>query len=459
MKNIFAISILFLLSTRFLFASDKLFTIKQIEITGNKKTKSFIILRELLIKENDSLSYSALKEKIEGSKNNLFNTFLFNKTSIDILDSTESSINLRVTVSERWYTYPLPIMEIADRNFNVWWVEQHHDIKRLNAGIALLKRNIRGRNETLTLIAQTGYTRQLGFQYEFPFIDKKLQKGLVLYSGYYQNKEVASLTFNNKQLFLKDYSQFIRERFQVGAMFRYRPKIYLRHSFEMNYTATHIADTLAITAPDYLLDKKTKQQYGLLKYVFELDHRNVKAYPLKGYILTFAATKWGLLPSDNIKMSEASLLLSKYSKLGNKLFLYNSIKLKTSLPSRQPYNLQRAFGYGYDFVRGYEYYVIDGQHFGLLRNEIKYQIIKYRLQSPIKKMDDQPFNVYLKTFLDAGYVKDEYYFKNNPFNNKWLTGYGVGLDVNTIYDIVMRIEFSINHTGESKIYLHYRANM
>ena len=169
MKNIIAFTILFFVGNQFLFASDKLFVIKQIEILGNKKTKSFIILRELLLKENDSISYTTLKDKIEGSRNNLFNTFLFNKTSIDIFDSTENSISLKVTVSERWYTYPLPIMEIADRNFNVWWVEQHHDIKRLNAGIALLKRNIRGRNETLTLIAQTGYTRQLGFSIRISF--------------------------------------------------------------------------------------------------------------------------------------------------------------------------------------------------------------------------------------------------------------------------------------------------
>jgi outer membrane protein assembly factor BamA len=459
LKNIFALTILLFLGNQFLFASDKLFVIKQIEISGNKKTKSFIILRELSLRQNDSITYTDLKTKIESSKNNLFNTFLFNKTSIAIVDSTANSVSLKITVAERWYTYPLPIMEIADRNFNVWWVEQHHNIKRLNAGMALLKRNIRGRNETLTLVAQTGYTRQLGFQYEFPFIDKKLQKGLVIYSGFYQNKEVAAQTINNKQIFLKDYSQFIRQRFQAGAIFRYRPQIYLRHSLEINYSQNFIADTLANSSPDYLLDKKTRQQYGLIKYIFEDDHRDVKAYPLKGYLCTFTATRWGLLPSDNVNMSEATLLFSNYSKLGKKLFLYNSVKLKSSLPSKQPYNLQRAFGYGYDFVRGYEYYVIDGQHFGLLRNEIKYQIIKYRLQSPIKKVEEQPFNVYLKTFCDIGYVKDEYYLKNNPFNNKWLTGYGVGLDINTVYDIVMRIEFSINHTGESKIYLHYRANI
>jgi outer membrane protein assembly factor BamA len=440
-------------------ANSSSYKINKIEIVGNKKTKRNIILREMLLQQNDSLIYTTIIKNIESSKRNLFNTFLFNKVDISITDSTTSSLNLTVTVAERWYTYPLPIMEIADRNFNVWWVEQHHDIRRLNAGIALLKRNIRGRNETLTLIAQTGYTRQLGVQYEFPFIDKKMQKGLQIYSGYYQNKEVASQTINNKQIFLKDYTQFIRTRFQAGVIFRYRPGIYLRHSIELNFTKSMIADTLANSVPNYLLDAKKNQQFTFVKYIFEADHRNVKAYPLKGYLCTITATRWGLMTNDNVNLTEATALISKYSQLTKSLFLYNSIKIKTSLPERQPYNVQRAFGYGYDFVRGYEYYVIDGQHFGLMRNEIKWQILDYKLQSPIKKVEEQPFRVYLKSFIDVGYVKDAYYFKNNSFNNKVLTGYGVGLDVNTIYDIVMRLEVTRNHTGNTGIYLHYKANI
>jgi hypothetical protein len=350
-------------------------------------------------------------------------------------------------------------MEIADRNFNVWWVEQRHDIRRLNAGLALLKRNIRGRNETLTLIAQTGYTRQLGVQYEFPFIDKKMTKGAQIYAGYYQNKEVASQTINNKQIFLKDYSQFIKTRWQVGAIFRYRPGIFLRHSIELNFTQNNIADTLANSVPDYLLDAKKIQQYTFVKYIFEADHRNIKAYPLKGYLCTITATRWGLLAFDNVNMTEATALISKYLQLTKTLFLYHSLKLKVSLPERQPYNIQRAFGYGYDFVRGYEYYVIDGQHFGLMRNEIKWQILDYKLQSPIKKVEEQPLKIYLKSFFDMGYVNDNFYFKNNPFNNRVINGYGFGLDVHTIYDIVMRFEITRNHTGNTGIYLHYKANI
>jgi hypothetical protein len=39
-------------------------------------------------------------------------------------------------------------------------------------------------------------------------------------------------------------------------------------------------------------------------------------------------------------------------------------------------------------------------------------------------------------------------------NNRWIYGYGAGLDFITYYDLVFRIEGAINHLGEAGIYLH-----
>ena len=436
----------------------QVFQINKIEILGNKKTKQHIILREMYVQPGDTMNYTELKNRLEQSRKNLYNSFLFNEIKFEVFDSTTNSLSLKVLLQERFYTFIIPSMEIADRNFNVWWVEKHHDLQRLNIGGNLLQRNIRGRNETMTITAQVGYTRQLGIQYEFPFIDKKLTKGLVLYANVYGNKEAAAITFENKQIFIRDDNQFIRRKRIAGGMFRYRPKIFIRHTFELNFTKSSIEDSLAKLNPKYFLNGKTEQHFFFLKYQFEYDHRDVKAYPLKGFLIMFNATQYGLLQSDNVKMNEFNLLLSKYFALPHQWYLYHSIKGQLSFPTHQPYYLQSGLGYGYEFVRGYEYDVIDGQHFVLNRNEIKRKIFNKKFPVHYKYLENLPFQIYLKAFIDAGYVVDKFYYINNPLNNSWLVSYGAGVDFVTAYDLLLRCEISRKKTGETGLFLHMRAN-
>lgn len=442
------------------FFSSHAALIKKIWVSGNTKTKEFIILRELTFKVGDSIAVNDIAEKITTSKQNLFNLQLFNNVRIFCVDSTKQDLEFYIDVKERWYFYPIPIMELADRNLNVWWVEQNHSFKRLNLGAVILQRNIRGRNETLAAIVETGFTNYIALQYELPFIDKKLHQGLQLSSSFYTNKETAYKTYNNKQLFLRDDDRYLKSRFQIGAIWRYRKAIRLRHSVEANYTTYNISDTLLKANPDFLLNKRTYQQYGLLRYLFELDYRDYKPYPLKGYLINAQVTRWGFTPWDNIHMTELSFLGSYYVPLGHKFYWYQSLKFKTSAPSAQPYNIQRAMGYLQDYVRGYEYYVIDGQHFGILRNEVKYCLFKKRFDTGMgDRIDDLPLNVFIKAYYDCGFVKDDFWYKNNPLNNTYLQGYGVGIDVSTFYDMVVRYELTRNGLGETKIYIALKANI
>ncbi|MEZ4900482.1 MAG: hypothetical protein R2822_01290 [Spirosomataceae bacterium] len=50
--------------------------------------------------------------------------------------------------------------------------------------------------------------------------------------------------------------------------------------------------------------------------------------------------------------------------MAKQLFFSFSTKVKISTPALQPFLQTRGLGYGTDLVRGYELYVIDGQHFG-----------------------------------------------------------------------------------------------
>jgi outer membrane protein assembly factor BamA len=431
--------------------------IASVTISGNLKTRNTILLREMTLQVGDTLDQKMLKTKLAECKRNITNTQLFNQVTVQLIDSTAQALSIEVKVKERWYFYPIPVVELADRNFNVWWVERNHDLRRLNAGVFLIKRNLRGRNETLTGVFEVGYTNFASLQYDFPYIDKQMRKGLQLYSSFYSNKESAYATDTNKLLFLRDDNHYLKLRSQTGAIFRYRKAINVRHNLEINYTTYSITDTLLKANYHYLLNGKKYSQFALLRYSVEIDYRDSKAYPLNGYYFMGQLTRWGLTPWDNVNMSEASILTSKYTAIGHRFYLFQSLKVKTSYPSAQPYNLQRGLGYLTDYVRGYEYYVIDGQHFGILRNEIKYQLVKKSFTSLYDKFDNLPFNLFLKAFVDIGYAKDQFYFKNNPLNNQLLSGYGIGLDIATFYDMVFRYEITTNHLKETRLYFSLRA--
>ncbi len=121
--------------------------IDKVFIVGFKKTKEQIIRRELSIFDGQSISRSALGEAIQADKRKLINTKLFLSVDINIIDLSPEKVDIIIRVSERWYFFPVPIFELADRNFTEWWVNQNADLSRVDWGIKLRHFNFRGRRE------------------------------------------------------------------------------------------------------------------------------------------------------------------------------------------------------------------------------------------------------------------------------------------------------------------------
>jgi hypothetical protein len=123
-----------------------------------------------------------------------------------------------------------------------------------------------------------------------------------------------------------------------------------------------------------------------------------------------------------------------------------------------PYYNQQGLGYD-DYVRGYEYYVIDGQHYGLFRGNALFAIIVprdyYVHPIPLESFRTVHVAVYVNAFVDAGYVWDRYYAEQNFLDNTPMSGGGLGLDLVSSYDQVARFEYSINALGETGFYLHF----
>lgn len=108
-----------------------------------------------------------------------------------------------------------------------------------------------------------------------------------------------------------------------------------------------------------------------------LDLRDNKPYPLKGWLIEFAAIKDGidLLKNEFIDNSYFIIDVRYFKKLPNRLFWANELKTRYSNINTPTYYFNRALGWNNDFVRGYEYYVIDGQNYGL-KNILKISIGK-----------------------------------------------------------------------------------
>src|SRR5262245_42133181 len=92
-------------------------TIRDIHVTGNKKTKKFIVLREITVQKGISYSISDILKSIQLSRQNLMNTTLFVDATVDFANWTNDSLDIVVDVKERWYYFPIPYFKPVDRNW------------------------------------------------------------------------------------------------------------------------------------------------------------------------------------------------------------------------------------------------------------------------------------------------------------------------------------------------------
>lgn len=435
--------------------------LNSIYVEGNRKTKASIILREMIVHEGESFTAQELEVKLQRCKQNLLNTSLFNEVNYTFeLNQASQEWDLIVTVKERWYIWPNVILEIQDRNFNSWW--ETKDFFRTNYGLYMTFENVRGRNETAILKFRRGYTEQYGFSYKIPYLNKKQTLGISVSANYFRNNEVAYITLDNQLKFFRSYHEYVRTEKEAKVALLYRKDIMNKHTFEASIHSTKVNDTIRLLNDSYFGRNTNALNYFSFQYVFRRDNRDVKAYPLKGYCLDFVASKDGLnlLNNEWIDIATFSLEARNYFKLANRTYFSTGLKLRYMINNNPVYYFNRAFGFN-DFVRGYEYYVVDGQNFALAKTNLSYQIIKPgKLNIPIKRLEkfsSIPYTFYIRAFADAGFVQDKYFYKQNPLSNQLLSGAGIGLDFVTYYDYVLRVELSMNKMKQQGIYLHFSA--
>lgn len=441
---------------------EKQVVIDKIFIVGNRKTKENIILREMKLREGDAMDEQELHAELERDRNKILNTSLFLSVNTNVLELGGNKVDIIIRVTERWYFFPVPVFQLADRNFNDWWVNQEHDFNRVNYGLKIYMYNMRGRNETLKLVAQAGFTKGFQAQYSFPYIDAGQKLGLTLTAEHLENDNFNYITIGGKQQdlgFLNSSKWLLRES-HFGMKFKYRKSFYNSHDFYLDYFDDRVKDTVLTYNPHYLLDGQLRQKYFQLKYTFTRDLRDVTAYPLNGFLLKFEAEKSGLGILDDLNFFSAGVNYALFLDVGKGFYLSTEAGARTTWPKRQPYHNLNALGFQPYDIRGYELYVIEGQHIFHNRNTFKKRVFQMNMTNnmiPLRQFRHFPLALYAKTFVDYGYAINAWSVEDdNRLVNNHLFGAGAGLDIVTYYDLSVQLDYSINKLGETGFVLGVR---
>jgi len=433
--------------------------VNEIKLIGNKTTKDHIIIRELPFQVGDTILVQDLPKTIERSHSNIFNTSLFNFITVEPVYFNDTYISFYITVEERWYWWPLPVFEIQETNFNTWWQTRNFD--RANYGLFVSKENFRGRKERIAFTAQGGYTELAGFSYSIPYLNKKQTQGISMSFSYSRNREVNYSTLNNKRLFYNDPNNYLRKEIYAKTTYEFRPKLYNNHSLQVSYSNVDLADSLLFYNDNYIAKNTTNTEFVSFTYYLKRDKRNNKAYPTKGYFYDFQFTQNGLGIFDkSINNSFFSISYRKFIPLHNRLYIAGLVRGKTAI-NNPPFYFLGGLGYGNNLVRGYEYYVVNGEHFALGKAQLRYALLDNKIFKfnflPFDKFNKVPLSIYLGSYFDGGYVSENRMNNPNFLNEKWLFGGGASIDLVSYYDIVFRFEYSFNNLNEKGLFIHFVA--
>lgn len=429
------------------------FVVGEIIIEGNKRTKPYIIQRELPFKPGDSIYLPDLVKGFEISRQQLINTTLFNEVIISLKAFRGYVVDILIQVKERWYIFPIPYLKPVDRNLNEW-AKQGYSADRINYGFKFTYNNFTGRNDKLKLWLITGYTQQIQFQYDQPYANKSLKHGYKIGFSYSFNREINYATIDNQQRFVDSLQGGIKV-WSGHVDYTYRPGLRTTHLVSLSYTRQSVDPRINELNPKYYGYQRSEISFPELSYNISYVNVDYKPFPLKGWLADGTIAKRGY--NKEMNQWQVSGRATRGWELTKKDFFSLQAVGMLRFPFSQPYINQRMFGYGDMYLRGLEDYVIDGAAGLLVRNSYRHQLIKFSVPTYIKSKshDRIPFRIYARIFGDAGYSYNKN-FTNNSLTNRMLYTGGAGLDIVSFYDFVLRLDYSFNQLGQNGLFLHIK---
>jgi outer membrane protein assembly factor BamA len=399
-------------------------------ITGNEKTRSYVILDEMTLTPGSVVSGTA----IEYDRGRIYSLGLFNRVDISY-DRLDSLRVLIVDVHERWYLIPVPLFGFRDG-----------DPKKPFFGGGLLHNNFSGRNQKLFLSLVFGYNPSFEMYFSDPQIDRSNN---LYFSGNLSYSRVR----NRSERETAVSGEFDERHFDVNSTIGKRFSLYESAGINFGYHSVDINEyrpgrTVSTTGKDAYL-------YGRLSYVY--DSRDIREYPMAGHFLAFSMTRYGFGTSG-----------VDFTRLGGDMRAYARLPLTLTLAIRlhgtvvaggviPTYN-RVYFGYA-ERIRGYFRTVFEGEDMIGSSLELRYPILPARIIEfhavPLpREFTVWRFGISTVLFGDAGTV----WFRGEPLRlRSVVSGYGAGIDFLLPYSAVIRAAYARNDVGKGQFLFDFRA--
>jgi outer membrane protein assembly factor BamA len=430
----------------------------RITITGNRKTKSYIIERELSFKTGDTVDLAGLVRSFGNAHDRLINTHLFNEVVIYLKGFRGYTADIQIDVKERWYIFPVPYFKPVDRNLSAW-AQKNYNLNRVNYGAKFSHFNFTGRNDNLTAWLITGYARQFELYYNQPYADKALKHGFGFGFSYAQLKELDAFTLNNQQGFINSdtigYSgKWLSQQFSVSARYFYRPGLKIRHFVGLSLADVKIDSAVTVYNAHFFDGGRTEIFYPEITYSFNYTDVDYVSYPLKGIVFETGIVRRGI--NKDINLWQIYAKLTRSWPLGRRWYFGFENTNVLKLPLSQPFFNQQMIGYSDIYLRGLDRYVIDGVAGSILRNTLFRELFNFSIPfTHVPSHDRIPVRIYATAFSDYGYAYNRD-FTGNSLVNRLLYTAGVGIDLVTFYDLSFKFDYSFNQLGQNGLFLHIR---
>lgn len=422
--------------------AQEYYSISDITITGNEKTKPQTILREFRYSVGDSISVDEVDAEVTAFADNLRRLMLFNNIEVTYLQSDSTNIIVNVQVVERWYYWVYPILEIADRNLTSYFY--YRDFRRLNYGAAFDWLNFRGRNEMLNFKVRLGFKEHYAVSYQKPNIGRNRASGIWVKAEYFRQKKDIAYIADNKPVYTENIDKYIRNSIGVGAGYVFRPQTNYDFSLSLSYQN--------IVSKDSMLSKSIpfKQNFLIPAFGFDYDTRDSKVCPKKGIHAEFGVKTFIDLESNVFAFTNADFEYN-CSVFKDRLYYHGAISYKQFFGDEEVIPINKRIELCRDYlVRGFDYYYIIGSNFESLQNTFSIKILNRRDFSLPRWIPKKFRNPYIQIFTDffadiafsSNFVDD--FETSNTLSQKPIWSVGAGLSFETYYDRVLNVYVAYN---------------
>ncbi|MEZ5195578.1 MAG: hypothetical protein R2764_04040 [Bacteroidales bacterium] len=394
--------------------------------------------------------------RMKYSRDNIINTKLFMTVDLHIEQIEGNRYRLKIEVTERHYWWIFPVVKLNAPNFNEWL--RDIDLSDLSMGLFFSHNNLFGTSHQMSIAGYYGKSYAAAFGYRIPWIGQGRKTGFTAIIAYQNLYTVEYGSIENVRQMLYEDNSF--QSVKVGASLNLRPDLYNYGTLKLTGEWVSISDSLYTLDSNYLAQNKNTNVSLSFYADYAYDTRNSKSYALSGTYLRAFVNKIGLgIVSKDVDYFNYGIDFHFYQKISERWYVAEMFKLENSSGENHPYYYQLNMTYKDDYIRGYDLYTLKGDEMYYFRSNLKYQLIKPNVR---KGKDGQKvsgfkalqYAFYLNAFADCGYVVNDF-TTNNPYNNKMLYSWGLGLDFVTYYDMVFRFEWAFTSIGTSGFYIGF----